>query len=279
MKTTYNTFVKMYLACLFFVLGFSANIANAGAPITKFSLTPDRAIQAPLDGATIQENIYVFVPDLKLVEWQLHWNPNVGEVTGYYIHNHEPVKAGPGVTGLGTTIKRFGPDILMDDPLRNKKIESVEDSGVFDKDVVYYKFYSVDIPLLPGERVCFRLTAYVDFATGGISESGYSEAACNTEPTVTDVVFYLDDPEMKGAPLHREMKAPWDMLGSDADGTALPLDVESLFPGEHVITSVTNYATTDGVQSNKQDARFTVVKKLPQNPSLPIIKYIMIHED
>ncbi len=262
MKLTFEHFKIVWLLAFIMAVVVTIKYANAGAPVAKFSIFPDKAMQAGLDGATVEQNIYVFIPALKLSQWTLSWDPNEDTPDGYRAYY------APSITS--PTVK-FGPEILHDDPANRMKRESIIGSGVFDEEAVFYKFLSSDIGVSPGDKVCYRLKAY---NSGG--ESGFSEAICAVDPIVSDVAFYLDDPTMSGAPFHRESVAPWDLMGDNA-GIPIPFDVSTLAIGDHTLTSVVNY--TAGVISAKEEATFTVVKKLPQLPIGMRIEIIMIHED
>jgi|GEM_PF-1254776 len=56
---------------------------------------------------------------------------------------------------------------------------------------------------------------------------------------VTEVQFYLDDPERQNSPIQVEKRAPWDMAGtqSTAPRNAHPFDLSGL-TGEHQVTAV-----------------------------------------
>ena len=119
--------------------------------------------------------------------------------------------------------------------------------------------------------MCFRLKAY-----NFVGTSGYSKAICTNKSAISDVVFYMDDPQMSGAPLHRESIAPWDMMGENPDSIAHPFDASKLEPGQHTITAIVNY--TEGPASNKQEATFTVRKKSPALPTNLRVIQVPIHE-
>lgn len=247
-----------------FLIGVLIERAEAAPPQAKFSVSPDKSIQAPLDGATVEDPIYVFVPGLLLNQWEFTWNKNPDEVDGYRIFKRPPLADG------GLPVERLGPDILSI-PANMKKTESIKGSGVFDKDSVFYNVPNLDLNLPPGSDVCFGVKAYTS-----AGESGFSNAVCLVTADITDIVFYLDDPTMSGAPFHRESSAPWDLLGDNA-GIPIALDVSTLTPGDHVLTTIVNY--TEGAPSAKQEATFTVVKKLPHIPTGLVIIQKVEHED
>jgi hypothetical protein len=77
-------------------------------------------------------------------------------------------------------------------------------------------------------------------ALAGSHLSGELHVFTSYFPGVKRVEFWLDDPgpgAPRGAPLHTESFAPYDLLGSAADGSALALDTATLARGRHTITA------------------------------------------
>jgi hypothetical protein len=54
---------------------------------------------------------------------------------------------------------------------------------------------------------------------------------------VARVDFWYDDPEMKGPPTHQEWKAPFDFVGTNSVGRAMPWSASSNTVGKHTITT------------------------------------------
>jgi glucose/arabinose dehydrogenase/N-acetylneuraminic acid mutarotase len=54
---------------------------------------------------------------------------------------------------------------------------------------------------------------------------------------VSRVDFFMDDPNMTGQPLFVETKAPFDLLGTNSDGTAKALNTKTLANGNHTVTA------------------------------------------
>ena len=52
---------------------------------------------------------------------------------------------------------------------------------------------------------------------------------------VTEIRYFLDDPDMVGPPRHIEGSVPFDFAGTLADGTAAAFDTRNLEDGAHVI--------------------------------------------
>ena len=57
------------------------------------------------------------------------------------------------------------------------------------------------------------------------------------ETGITSVRFFLDDPGMTGTPLQIEIFFPYDMAGTEGNGSASPFDSGQLAPGSHTVTA------------------------------------------
>jgi len=71
----------------------------------------------------------------------------------------------------------------------------------------------------------------------GATASGLIYVFSVPELGVNRVRFYLDDPNRNGTPIYIEKNAPWDLQGTNADGTAIPFDTGDLSNGAHTITA------------------------------------------
>jgi large repetitive protein len=71
------------------------------------------------------------------------------------------------------------------------------------------------------------------------------------DTNVSRVRFYLDDPNMTGAPRRVETGGPFDFNGTAANGTALPFNTGALSDGSHTITAALDHpnGTTDVVSA------------------------------
>jgi len=71
---------------------------------------------------------------------------------------------------------------------------------------------------------------------------------------VTEVRFYLDDPQRQGTPIKTEGAAPWDFAGTNSDTakTARPYDSKLLVNGQHTITAAIDKSAggTDVISSS-----------------------------
>jgi hypothetical protein len=72
---------------------------------------------------------------------------------------------------------------------------------------------------------------------------------------IREVRFYVDDPRRKSAPVNVERVAPYDLSGTNQDGTAQPLSTTGLADGSH---NVSILARTPTSASIKLTATFTV---------------------
>ena len=55
---------------------------------------------------------------------------------------------------------------------------------------------------------------------------------------ISRVSFYLDDPQMAGSPIQVENLAPYDLAGTNLNGSAKPYDTTRLADGVHRITAM-----------------------------------------
>jgi glucose/arabinose dehydrogenase/N-acetylneuraminic acid mutarotase len=66
---------------------------------------------------------------------------------------------------------------------------------------------------------------------------------------ITEVRFYVDDPQRTGTPYHTEGASPWDLVGTNSDGSARAYSTLKLSNGNHVITAAIDDATGTSVTS------------------------------
>lgn len=81
-----------------------------------------------------------------------------------------------------------------------------------------------------------------------------------------EVSFYLDDAEMRSAPRHVERAAPWDFVGTGADGRAFPFDTATLTDGRHTLT--VRVLRSRG-RTEVRTVTFTVANEVVTTPALP----------
>jgi hypothetical protein len=71
----------------------------------------------------------------------------------------------------------------------------------------------------------------------GATVAGDIYAFVDPATSVRRVRFFVDDPQMTGAPRQTENNAPWDLAGTASNGTALPFDTAQLPDGPHTVTA------------------------------------------
>jgi hypothetical protein len=97
-------------------------------------------------------------------------------------------------------------------------------------------------------------------ALAGETVSGEMFVFLSPETGVSDVSFFLDDPDMSGAPVQVERGAPYDLAGTESDGTAVPFDSSTLPDGSHEVTALVG--RSDG-SSEVVSAAFTAANDSP----------------
>lgn len=76
----------------------------------------------------------------------------------------------------------------------------------------------------------------------GATVSGSIYAFVSPETGVSEVRFWIDDPSMATRPFKTERGAPWDLAGTNGDGTAKPFNTGSLADGQHSLTALVTVA-------------------------------------
>ncbi|KAA1175059.1 hypothetical protein FWJ25_06730 [Marinobacter salinexigens] len=94
----------------------------------------------------------------------------------------------------------------------------------------------------------------------GATVSGDIFVFIPTQPNITRVRFYIDNPNKSGSPDQTENKAPYDMAGTSADDSAIAYDTNELDDGDHTVTAV--IATSDSGTHEVTDF-FTVANQGP----------------
>ena len=88
----------------------------------------------------------------------------------------------------------------------------------------------------------------------GAKVSGTIAVFANVK-SARSVKFWVDDPYRKGTPIRRDTAAPFDLMGTAADGTAVLFNTGSLADGTHTLTIDANYSYSNNLV---QSARFQV---------------------
>jgi hypothetical protein len=96
----------------------------------------------------------------------------------------------------------------------------------------------------------------------GASLSGNSYVFVPKATGITAVSFYLDG---RSTPIRTDHAVPWDLVGSNATGAALPYDTAKLSSGSHRLTA----RISRGPSVSTVTAAFTVQRSTPSLPSPP----------
>ncbi|MGH8984928.1 MAG: BACON domain-containing protein, partial [Acidimicrobiia bacterium] len=94
----------------------------------------------------------------------------------------------------------------------------------------------------------------------GTTVGGEIYAFLDAEDGVSEVAFYLDDPDRSGPPVQVERGAPYDFAGTESDGAAAPFDSATLVDGGHEVTALVE--RSDG-SSDVVSAAFRVANDSP----------------
>jgi poly(hydroxyalkanoate) depolymerase family esterase len=100
----------------------------------------------------------------------------------------------------------------------------------------------------------------------GRTVSGTIYVFTSPDTGVTQVRFYLDNPQRTGTPIKTEGLAPWDFAGTAGDGTANPYGTTTLANGPHSITAAIDKS---GGGTDVATATFTVSNAAPPPPPPP----------
>jgi hypothetical protein len=94
-------------------------------------------------------------------------------------------------------------------------------------------------------------------ALHGAQVSGSIYVFFPTEPGITRVRFWIDNPARTGSPFKTENNAPYDLAGTaSSTGAALPFNASSLGAGTHTVTA---HIERSGGTSTITTSTFTVI--------------------
>jgi hypothetical protein len=235
----FETIIEALVALILLLVTLWAGLAEAAGPELRYSTAADCSGALPLAGSTFSGEVCLFYSPPIGVKLVLHWNQNLDPVDSY------PVYMGDDITVALGEVRD-----VSDDPVNYQK----DKEGVLMvPTTIGTDFSDKELGWAKDEQRCFRLRARVDYGNDqGSVESGYSEAVCTTNPSMKEVVYYIDDPTLAGAPVYRATAAPWAYVGT-------------LAVGDHTMVAVANF--TGGVAQERLEADFTIVKKPPSAPT------------
>jgi fibronectin type 3 domain-containing protein len=232
------------------VLNATFTVANAGPPDT----TPP-AVPAGLTATGSASGI------------ALDWNDNAdSDLAGYNVYRS--------ATAAGTYTLLNGTGLLTSSIYN----DSTAPSGT----ALFYRVTALDTAPAPNESQPASISATrpppasaykvqystasnranpLDLPGSSVGENIY--VFTKPETGVTRVRFFLDDPSMIGAPAQTEGTAPYDLRGSNSDGSAKPLNTRQLSNGNHTVTAAVD-KTAGG--TDVLNATFTVANAADASP-------------
>lgn len=82
-----------------------------------------------------------------------------------------------------------------------------------------------------------------------------------SQPEISRIDFYINNPQKSGSPFQTERKPPFDMAGTEKNDLAKPFDTSVLVDGSHSVTAVVT--TSTGATAELSDF-FSVANEIPQ---------------
>lgn len=242
---------------ILFIKDFYTSV-YAADPVLKYSINSDRSSQLSLSGINVDGNIYVTLPSLKSEKLTLSWIPNLdlnNSITdGYIVYQGTTttnmIKLGKKIPHDSTKFKTFSNSLGKNDL---KVWVSYIDSE-----------FNVDNTL----QICFRLKAF-----NSIGTSAFSKTLCTILNRIKSVSFYIDDETLSGAPISIKTDIPYDLSGTNKDGSAKPFDTTKLNAGQHVITALIIYKKQQ--KTLKVSGVINVVKKLLTPKGMEVLQELL----
>jgi hypothetical protein len=245
--------LTVLIAALLALVGATAGAQPAAAAVefdVMFSATSDRSAPAALDGATVDGTLYAFIApetDVETVAFYLDDPTKSG--TPENIETNPPFDFNGGSVTNGWGYSTEG--------LANGSHTITAEVTTTTGTVTTTATFTVDNPVVPDE---FTLL-YSDTSDraapvqlDGAVVGGTLYAFTKPDTAVASVSFYIDDPDMSGAPHTIENTAPFD-LGGGLVANSFGVATAGLGEGLHVLTA--EITTTDTATTVIQ-AEFTV---------------------
>jgi glucose/arabinose dehydrogenase len=227
-------------------------LPSAGAQSTyqlQVSTSPDRSNPLSLHGYVASENIYVFTNTTSAGVNQVRFYLDNPQMTGtpYRIEAGAPHDL-QGTNTNGTS-KPLSTSTLSNGP---HTVTAAIDLSAGGTQVVSATFTVNNIFDLRVSSASNRSNSQqLEGAT--VSKNMYVFSTPSTG--VSEVKFFVDDPTMAAAPRFVERGAPFDLQGTNADGTAKPFNTKTLGNGTHTVTAA---MTKTGGGSEVVTSSFTV---------------------
>jgi hypothetical protein len=248
------------------VLQATVTVSNDGAPpagrTLLVSAAPDRSSPAPLDGSTQDGVIYAFVGP-------------PGDIARVRFFLDDPQMSGPprqtenaapwdfaGTASSGAA----NPFDTTTVPDGTHTISALVELAAGGTEALHATFTvgSGGGPTGPSLLVSAAPDRSSPAPLDGSTRGGVIYAFVGPATGVSRVRFFVDDPQMSGAPRQTEKAPPFDLAGTAADGTAFPFDTRQLTDGPHAVTAAIDL-TAGG--SEVVHAFFTVANGTALAPS------------
>ena len=233
-------------------------VATAVWPLAADAATYDILVSAsttrsgatPLQGKTVSGTIYVFVsPETGITQVRFYLDDPQRTRTPIRVENIAPFDfAGTGGNGAagpyGTTALANGQHTIT---------AAIDRSGGTDVVTSTFTVANNVPPPPPPSGYSLQVSSAADRSSPtpvqGKTLTGTIYVFVSPATGVTQVRFWLDNPQMTGTPRQTENTAPWDFAGTAANGTANPFNAAQL-SGQHSITAaVTRSGGTDVLTS------------------------------
>ena len=197
----------------------------------QFSVSADWSSPASLHGATVSEQIHVFTNTTATGVKQVRFYLDNPAMTGtpYRIETGAPHD----FTGTATDgkAKPFATSGLANG---SHTISAAVDLTAGGTEVLHVTFTVANFYDLRVSATANRANP-LDLEGATVSRNMYVYSTPDTG--VSEVRFFVDDATMTKPPVMVERGAPFDLKGTNADGTAKPYNTKTLANGQHTITA------------------------------------------
>ena len=198
----------------------------------QVSKSADRSSAAPLEGATVEGPIYVFVPPAAEIREVRFYLDDAGRVGAPRQIEQRPPWDFAGTTTTGTA-RPFNTTGVVDGSHVITAVVLVSDGST----TVQNATFTVSNGSARQLKVSMSPDRSSSVPLDGAKLRGNVYIFVPATPGITGVRFYLDDPGGTGTPRQVEGQAPWDFAGTAADGTAKPFNVDLLAGSTHTATA------------------------------------------
>jgi large repetitive protein len=204
----------------------------------QVSLSPDRSSPAPLEGATLEGDVYVFVPSAPEIT-RVRFFLDDPQMTGTprTIEKNAPWDFAGGNSN-GTAKPFNASNLTAGSHVVTAAIDRSDGSSVAESATFTVGTAPSPSPATHDLSVSFSPDRSSPVPLEGAVLTGNVYIFVPAASDITRVRFFLDDPQMTGTPRLIEKNAPWDFAGGNSNGTAKPFDTSTLAQGSHTVTAV-----------------------------------------